>query len=438
MSLFGAPVVGLLFLFLATFNVPEDFEQIQDAIEVSSDGDSVLVGPGEYTSIDFLGKNIAVVSSHGPGCTTIVPLAEGEWGNVVFLNGEGSEASLSGFSVVGEDGVASRGICIYGASPTVSGNWITDHKFVIDGCGMYVGNSSSIIENNLIMNNHCGYGPYSVFGGGIAVTASCSLSIRNNVIAGNSAVFGGGIATDYLSNGVFLHLENNTVADNSSTSLYLDYADNITIKNCIIWGSEYSGIGLGQGTILNIAWSDIEDGQDGIYGGIVTWGDGMIDDPPVFVTGAICDYELDEDMSPSVDSGDPSYEFNDPEDPLYPGFALYPALGLLRNDMGAFGGGGSESWTGIETSPGVPGPILRLSQNPCRGVLGFRVDLVLSERGIVTVVDLSGRVVFSRNVEAAHGNELISLDLSGLPTGIYTAVLTSSSGEAVSRFILFN
>ncbi|MFC2089117.1 T9SS type A sorting domain-containing protein, partial [Calditrichota bacterium] len=42
--------------------------------------------------------------------------------------------------------------------------------------------------------------------------------------------------------------------------------------------------------------------------------------------------------SPCVDAGHPDAIYNDPEDPNNPGYALAPALGTVRNDIGAFGG----------------------------------------------------------------------------------------------------
>ena len=44
----------------ATYNVPEDFGSIQGAIDVTVDGDSVIVDPGIYfENINFLGKEIS-------------------------------------------------------------------------------------------------------------------------------------------------------------------------------------------------------------------------------------------------------------------------------------------------------------------------------------------------------------------------------------------
>jgi len=42
--------------------------------------------------------------------------------------------------------------------------------------------------------------------------------------------------------------------------------------------------------------------------------------------------------SPCIDAGQPDDIFNDVEDPANPGSPLFPALGGLRNDMGAYGG----------------------------------------------------------------------------------------------------
>jgi hypothetical protein len=39
-----------------------------------------------------------------------------------------------------------------------------------------------------------------------------------------------------------------------------------------------------------------------------------------------------------VDAGDPNNIYNDPFDQSNPGFALFPVLGNLTNDIGAYGG----------------------------------------------------------------------------------------------------
>ena len=64
---------------------------------------------------------------------------------------------------------------------------------------------------------------------------------------------------------------------------------------------------------------------------------------PAFVDSLRNDYHL-QAMSPCIDKGNPNQEYNDPRDPNKPGFALYPAQGTLRNDMGAYGGPCATSW----------------------------------------------------------------------------------------------
>ena len=50
-------------LYAITYNVPDDVATIQGAIDLSQNGDTVLVSPGTYEEhIDFSGKEIVVGS----------------------------------------------------------------------------------------------------------------------------------------------------------------------------------------------------------------------------------------------------------------------------------------------------------------------------------------------------------------------------------------
>jgi hypothetical protein len=64
---------------------------------------------------------------------------------------------------------------------------------------------------------------------------------------------------------------------------------------------------------------------------------------PLFVDSLRNDYHL-RAASPCIDKGHPNQDYNDPADPNKPGYALYPAQGILRNDMGAYGGPYATSW----------------------------------------------------------------------------------------------
>src|SRR6266571_6801576 len=115
----------------ATINVPADQPTIQGAINIASNCDKVLVAPGTYyENINFMGKAITVTSSGGPSVTTINGGAAGSV--VTFSSNEGTNSVLSGFTIT--NGLGSNngngnggGVTIYSASPTVTGNVVTNN-----------------------------------------------------------------------------------------------------------------------------------------------------------------------------------------------------------------------------------------------------------------------------------------------------------------------
>src|SRR5215208_132199 len=139
-----------------TRRVPADYPTIQQAINASVNGDTVLVAQGTYVeNIDFLGKAITVKSELGPTATVVD-------GNqikpvVIFKSGEGPASLIQGFTL--QNGRASSvpitdggGIYIFQSSPTVSGNTIINNSASFDGGGIAVVFSSPIIFTNTINN----------------------------------------------------------------------------------------------------------------------------------------------------------------------------------------------------------------------------------------------------------------------------------------------
>lgn len=94
---------------------------------------------------------------------------------------------------------------------------------------------------------------------------------------------------------------------------------------------------------LTISYSDVEGGQSSVVvekGCTLNWGDGMIDEDPLFMTFHGFDYLLDVG-SPCIDSGDPSIEDGISDwRPRWPEW--YP--NGPRSDMGAYGGPGNKGW----------------------------------------------------------------------------------------------
>jgi hypothetical protein len=149
--------------------------------------------------------------------------------------------------------------------------------------------------------------------------------------------------------------------------------------------------------------------------------------------------------SPCVDAGDPASIYNDPEDPLNPGFALWPSLGTVRNDMGFTGGPGSSaidtSWVAIVVEPRVlrpqgfqleapfPNPFNPSTQ--LRFVLPRAVDVEL------TVYDLLGReVVTLAQGSLIAGTHEVQFHGNGLASGVYLAALVVEGKQMSTQKML--
>jgi hypothetical protein len=181
--------IFLLFPIVAlpiTLRVPDDYVTIQEAIDASTDGDTVLVAPGTYTgpnnfNLDFLGKRIVVTSENGSEETTINCQSSSR--GAYFHSGEDSNSVLDGFTIL-EGSVSGEliggGIFCYNASPTIKNN-------VITGCYAYWGGgigclyASPQILNNSIVDNE------GERGGGIAILEVSNPILRGNIIQNNRA-----------------------------------------------------------------------------------------------------------------------------------------------------------------------------------------------------------------------------------------------------------
>ncbi len=379
-------------LFSQIINVPDDQATIQEAINASVDGDTVLVANGTYyENIDYNGKAVTVAShfilDHDTTHITQT-IINGSNSNdpvygavVTFNSGEDIASVLCGFTITGGKGniglghqagggIAAKnsggkvifnkiiynsityeaavggGIVIYNPSSIfiISNNIIAHNEersttYTGGGGGIHIGedrNGRVIIANNYIARDKSSSAVGRGAGGGIDLNQSCSI-IKNNIIVFNESYQGGGLDIwdgNELNGAV---IENNTIAYNHATSEFgggiLDGADEEQnpIRNCILWGNT-TGDKLNQiskndqESDIVVEYSLVQGGYDGI---------GNIDVDPIFTD--TLNFNIDQ-TSPCVDAGNPGRIFNDLTDPNNPGFPLFPALGGLRNDMGAYGG----------------------------------------------------------------------------------------------------
>jgi parallel beta helix pectate lyase-like protein len=327
-------------------NIPEDYSTIQEGITASSNGDTVLVQPGiYYETINFDGKDIIVCSNFMLSQDTTYisqTVIDGQQNNsrlVSFTNDETEAAKIIGFTIrngwgLYNDDVEGIGIYILNSSPVIEYNIIEDNTcwWYHNGCGIGIENSSPIIRNNEIRGNNGGY-----YGGGIYVYQSENVIIENNIIhhnineSGNGVDYGAGICIDesydiiirknliydnYSWEGNGLSLRNssaniigNTFFTSSSgyynfTNLYVGYNSNADIINCIFWSNlEYYGyeINCHENGDINVSYSNIRNGYEGVNN---------IDRNPLFRDVNVYDFNLCL-QSQCINAGDPSL----PDDP---------------------------------------------------------------------------------------------------------------------------
>lgn len=315
--------------------VPDHIRTIQQAIDVSEHGDTVLVADGTFSGtgnreIDFNGKEITLKSENGYEFTTLD--CEYAGGGISFQTGETEATTLEGFSIVNGVRKEGGGIYCYESYPNIIGCRISGCIALYGGgLRLYQSQSPSNITECQILGNIASYG------GGIFYAAF--PYIRNCIIANNAAEEGGGVmgggqgtilncgvynnfAWTY-GGGIYINdssIINCTISNNAAQKggggIYCYYSAPIII-NSILWNDTPDEIYLASSAEPDVEYSDIEGGWEG---------EGNIDLDPEFVDSDSLDFQL-LDGSPCIDAGDPTFDV--------------PPGGGRRIDMGAY-----EYWFG--------------------------------------------------------------------------------------------
>jgi hypothetical protein len=172
---------------------------VQAGIDSSGSGDTVLVGPGTYgENINFLGKEVVVLSQVGPA-VTILDGGAREESVVLMISDEGSGAILDGFTItngrghrISVDQTDGGGIFIRARTPIIRNNVFYRNTGLPYGGAIYIDAASqtaipvaTIIEDNVFDQNHAS------LGGAIADLWGDTI-IKGNIFRNNGAVYDGG------------------------------------------------------------------------------------------------------------------------------------------------------------------------------------------------------------------------------------------------------
>lgn len=341
-------------------NVPNDYGTIQEGIDASSLGDTVLVADGcYYERICFYGKAILLTSEFSFDGDTLhiqntiidadtLETGVADTGSVVsFVNEEDSTSIIRGFTI--QNGIGTSisiyhrlggGIyCSNCSSPRIADNIIAGNSSssgagicctassnaiisnnVISGNreqGIYVSDSRPLMVDNIITLNSSEYGSGiccdsgsdavirgnvifenygGLWGGGILCVGSNPL-IEYNIIYANSVMdWGGGICCDNADPAII----SNTISGNTALSngggVFCLNGASPMLINTIIWANSPEEVGLRSGGNPEITYCDIRGGWEG---------DGNVDLDPLFLAAYMGDFNVCS-QSPCINGGDPA------------------------------------------------------------------------------------------------------------------------------------
>jgi len=217
---------------------PADFNNIQAAIDDSSDGDTIIVAEGRYfENVNFNGRNITLTSTDpcSPDVVAATIIDGSQNGSVVTFNsGEDANCVLNGFTITNGNAEYGGGIYCEASSPTIA-NCTFSSNSAIWGGGMNNGYSNAVVVNCKFIGNS------AEWGGGM-VNSESSPTLTNCTFSSNSANWGGGM----LNSESILTLSNCTFTNNSAVNSGMwggngggIYAldSSVRLLNCILWGN---------------------------------------------------------------------------------------------------------------------------------------------------------------------------------------------------------
>jgi len=328
----------------------------------------------------------------------------------------------------------------YGSGVSASGSGtinfingiIANNASSSNGGGINIGMDANVILENVEIK-----GNTAVNGGGVSCMMG-NVTLSNSLIAENSAANGGGVNGDYMatvsldhvliirnlvtSNGGGINIMesdidiiNSTIADNTALTdaggLFLNNSSmhSTSIVNSIFWNNapyEISSIN----EITEISYSDIEGGFEG---------DGNIDADPLFTNSDDGDYTLQWEnypdtnflKSPCIDTGDPGLAY-DPDG--------------TTTDMGAFYFD-QTSITAVDNYHNTDEIIVY--PNPATEVVNVKGT---GDYTRIMIIDLPGSIIKDFKIS----NDLVSINISDLRSGIYVMILYNQNGTAFKKKIV--
>ena len=222
-------------------NVPGDYLTIQEGLNAATQGDTVLVQPGTYQeTITWPGVNGIKLFSAGDSSNTII--FGSSFNSVIRFESNGNVDTTT----------------------VLKGFKITNGESIPGGGGIYLNQSSPIIEECVVMGNKgLGGGGISCSGGRPIITSCTVCRNEGTTLSGGILSFDSGLIIDSCNivenqgGGIFCSggqpvIKNSVISSNytywQGSGIYLAYESNAIIENCTVVGNQ--GI-LGGGIVCS-------------------------------------------------------------------------------------------------------------------------------------------------------------------------------------------
>jgi parallel beta-helix repeat protein len=386
-------------------------------------------------SLDGAGISLENSSPVMKNCMITQNAADGAGGGMVIFNSGApylESCTISQNQSFGSGG----GIYINDADPVFVRCHLSENEGAIGGSTLYSGGAVSVklganpyFENCTFTNNVS-----HREGGGIA-TFSVTTMINCLFDSNTATTWGGGV---FLSSAnISSPLTNCTFSNNDGAqgTALATHSHEAIVKNCIFWhenpinpnsmvflDSQFSW------NLLNLAYSDLQNGEDGIEDSGTTqytWGPGNINLDPAFLPGST---ELSW-QSPCIEAGTP-----DTTGLMLPELDLAgnPRLANDRVDMGGF-----EYQLSLEIPNSkfqIPGGIT-IFPNPARDRVMVQAE-AHSEDAHIKIINMDGILIFEGTLSPGEVN--LKIDLQGYSPGFYLLEINGIDNFKNNKIIILD
>ena len=73
--------------------------------------------------------------------------------------------------------------------------------------------------------------------------------------------------------------------------------------------------------------------------------------------------------------------------------------------------------------------------NPANEIINVSMSLTNSENTVINVVDITGKVITTKDLGTVNGDSNVSISLDNLSTGVYFVEMVNSNSKQIKKFV---